>query len=226
MVRDVRSGETHGERDARAVEGPADEVEGRALRDAGEVLEHADVRFDRGHRTDGHRGAAGHARAAVLGLVDAQTCELELWTRELGDEGIGRRAHSVQELVPVRRDADARRLWPLDEGRDVRRWRSVDVRVALAGRRGGHHAHHAPVSPGVSAIPRQKRHHASRRELRHAHGRGRAAHHGRPCVHTSVRRSRRTYTSSEPSSCRRQARGRHRRRACQESPRLPRLQIP
>ena len=43
MVRDVRSGETHGERDARAVEGPADEVEGRALRDAGEVLEHADV---------------------------------------------------------------------------------------------------------------------------------------------------------------------------------------
>ena len=125
----------------------------------------------------------------------------------------------------MRRDADARRLWPLDEGRDVRRWRSVDVRVALAGRRGGHHAHHAPVSPGVSAIPRQKRHHASRRELRHAHGRGaQRITDGLVCTPRFAEAAGRIRLASQAAVVDRRAVDIAGARA-RESPRLPRLQI-
>ena len=77
-VRHGRAREANGERDACAVRRPSHVVDRGAFRDALERLVRADLSIRRGHRADGQAGVAGHARAAVLRLVDAQPRELQL----------------------------------------------------------------------------------------------------------------------------------------------------
>mmetsp|Transcript_11061 Transcript_11061/g.51243 ORF Transcript_11061/g.51243 Transcript_11061/m.51243 type:complete len:418 (-) Transcript_11061:103-1356(-) len=109
------TGESNCERYVPPVDTPANIVQCGPFRDPVEVLKRVYFLLGRRHRADCDTRVARHSRAAVLGLVDTHTRELELGAGELADERIRRWTHQVQELVSHGRDADARVLRPLNK---------------------------------------------------------------------------------------------------------------